>query len=321
MIRREPILFKPIYKQVVWGGDRIGAYKNDPTTPAQTGESWELSAVEGNVSEVKGGPYNHQTLNTLTSIFGPELLGTRVYETYNGHFPLLIKFIDARDDLSVQVHPDDTLAMSRHHSPGKTEMWYIIDSEAGAKIYSGLCEQLTPDQYVERVEKGTFQQAICSHTPGPGDTFFIPAGRVHAIGAGNLLLEIQQSSDVTYRIFDYNRPGTDGKPRQLHTAEARDAIDFTLTNDCAPRHPDPSTTDEVVVECRYFTARRLSINGIKSVNINPESFLIAVCVEGETTVSLPDGEATLKAGTTALLPANSGTAFFDGKGTLLLVTA
>lgn len=318
MISREPLLFRPIYKQMLWGGNRLAAFKGDPDVPPQTGESWELSAIDGNVSIIDGGTYDGTSLSQLANLFGPELLGSRVHNSHSTRFPLLVKFIDAAADLSIQVHPDDNLAWQRHKLRGKTEMWYVIDSQPGANIYCGLTHPLTPDIYTRLVQEGTFHHAVQTYPASPGDVFFIPSGRVHAIGAGNLLVEIQQTSDITYRIFDYNRLGADGKPRQLHTREALEAIDFNDTENCRC-HPDGS--DQPLVQCPYFTTRLLHIDGHKTIDIDPDSFVILVCVEGKTHIELPDGQANLTTGHTALLPATAGRVNFRGAATILAITA
>ena len=210
MIERVPIRFAPYLKSVIWGGDKICSYKGIVQHEPRIGESWEISSVPGHESIVCEGKYEGRSIVDLIDEFGPELLGEKVFSKFHGKFPLLIKFIDAADNLSVQVHPDDELALKRHNSLGKTEMWYIVDSEPKAKIYAGLNKLISPEEYVRLVEDGEFESALATHDSHTGDVFFLPAGRVHAIGAGNLLAEIQESSDITYRIFDYNRRDASG---------------------------------------------------------------------------------------------------------------
>ncbi len=217
----------PYFKSVIWGGERICKYKGVEQTEEKIGESWEISAVPGHESVVAEGPYKGMRITELIDCFGAELLGSKVMERYDGKFPLLVKLIDANDNLSVQVHPDDELAKKRHDSLGKTEMWYIIDADKGAKIYSGLNREMTPEEYVARVADNTIEETLAVHDSHPGDIFFLPAGRVHAIGAGNLLAEIQESSDITYRIYDYERRDAQGNARELHTELAKDAIEYT----------------------------------------------------------------------------------------------
>ena len=234
-----PIHFAPYLKSVIWGGERIAPYKGILTDQSSIGESWELSAVPGHVSVVDRGPFAGKSLTDLIAGYKEDLVGREIYRRFGTAFPLLIKFIDARADLSVQVHPDDELAARRHHCPGKTEMWHVIETAPDAKIYVGLKDRLTPDDYERRVADNTIMDVIDAYASRPGDTFFLPAGRIHAIGAGNLLAEIQETSDITYRIYDYDRRDKDGKPRELHTAEARDAIDYTVYPDYKS-HPSDS---------------------------------------------------------------------------------
>lgn len=223
-----PLLFEDNFHRTVWGGNRLKPLKGLSADDDPIGESWEVSAVPGSTSVVKNGPLKGRTLSDITAEYGDLLLGKAVMQRYNGEFPLLVKFIDARRDLSIQVHPDDELARQRHNCFGKTEMWYVMKAEPGACLYSGLAEPISRYEYEHRVADGSICDVLARHEVKAGDVFFIPAGRIHAICGGILLAEVQQSSDVTYRIFDYNRPGLDGKPRQLHTELAVDAIDFNI---------------------------------------------------------------------------------------------
>lgn len=316
-IEQKPIEFLPYLKSVVWGGDKICAYKGMEQMEPNIGESWEISAVPGHESVVKGGSYDGRNLTDLVKEFGASLLGTEVMKRYDGNFPLLIKIIDAAQNLSVQVHPDDALAMKRHDSLGKTEMWYIIQSDKGAKIYAGLNVSMTPDEYVERVAAKTFAETLASYDSSPGDVFFLPAGRVHAIGAGNLLAEIQESSDVTYRIYDYDRLGADGKPRELHTELAKDAIDFTVHDTYRSPRPDPSVSDCEIVRCDHFITDRIQLDGEMEIAMSQTSFKVLMCLAGYTTIRYPDGSMELRAGHTVLIPADMPDFTISGSGILL----
>ena len=212
-----PFKFTPYLKSVIWGGERIAALKNIETDLTDIGESWEISGVQGNETVVSEGADKGLKLSELIAKYGARLVGEDVYARYGTEFPLLVKIIDARRDLSVQVHPDDKLAAQRHGCAGKTEMWYILATEPDAKIYAGLSRQLDPETYRRDVENKTIMNDITAHDSHPGDIFFLPAGRVHAIGAGNLLLEIQQPRDITYRIYEYDRRDANGNPRMLKT--------------------------------------------------------------------------------------------------------
>lgn len=216
-----PMTFKPILKKIIWGGSDICPFKGITPVQEGIGESWELSHVEGNYSVVDNGALEGKTLDELIRTYGKQLLGEKVVEQFGSIFPLLIKFIDARDNLSIQVHPDDELAKKRHNSFGKTEMWYVINAAKGAGLYSGFSKQINADEYVKRVEDNTIMDVLQRYEVNPGDVFFLPAGRVHAIGAGCFIAEIQQTSNITYRIYDYDRKGPDGKGRELHTELAR----------------------------------------------------------------------------------------------------
>ena len=220
-----PLRFTPQLKSLIWGGEKIAPYKGIRTGGRNIGESWELSGVAGNESVVAEGEYAGRTLPELIARFRGELVGEAVYERHGTEFPLLVKFIDARQDLSIQVHPDDQLAWTRHKSNGKTEMWYVVAADEGAHLKSGFSQQLTPAEYERMVADHTLTDALCDYPVIAGDLFFLPAGRVHAICAGTFVAEIQQTSDITYRIYDYGRTGADGKPRELHTELAKDAID------------------------------------------------------------------------------------------------
>ncbi len=317
MIKKEPIKFIPYLKSVIWGGEKICEYKGIVQTKANIGESWEISAVEGHESIVADGPYKGMCITELIECFGPELLGTDVFNRYDGKFPLLVKLIDANDNLSVQVHPDDDLAKERHNSLGKTEMWYIINADEGAKIYSGLNCKLTPEEYVKMVEDNTIEQALAVHDSHAGDVFFLPAGRVHAIGGGNLLAEIQESSDITYRIYDYDRRDAEGNPRELHTEHAKDAIDYTFYEEYKSAPADPSVPDAVIAECGHFKVDRLLLDGEMRLSYDESSFTVLMCLEGSATIGYEGGDRVLKRGETVLLPAVLSSVTLKGNATLL----
>lgn len=317
MIEKAPIVFTPYLKSVIWGGNKICRYKGIPQEKDNIGESWEISAVPGHESKVAEGLYKGKTITELIDMFGAELLGSKVYDRFNGKFPLLIKFIDANDNLSVQVHPDDALAQKRHNSLGKTEMWYIIETEEDAKIYAGLKTHMTPDDYVKRVNEGTFAETLAVHESSPGDLFFLPAGRVHAIGAGNLLAEIQESSDVTYRIYDYNRTDANGNTRELHTELAKDAIDYTVYPEykCQPKNQDQAVAE--LVKCDHFTTDRIRLDGTLDMTLDPTSFTVIMCIDGSFKIRYNEGEMSVNAGHTVLIPAALTDISLEGKAIVL----
>lgn len=318
MIKKEPIRFVPYLKSVIWGGEKICRYKGIPQTEPNIGESWEISAVPGHESIVVEGDYKGMSITELIERFGEELLGKDVMTRYAGKFPLLIKLIDANDNLSVQVHPDDELAKKRHDSLGKTEMWYIIEAEEGARIYAGLNVAMTPEDYVRRVAEGSFAETLAVHDSAAGDVFFLPAGRVHAIGAGNLLAEIQESSDITYRIYDYDRRDKDGNARELHTELAKDAIDYHIEAEYKNPPVPKDMANARIVECRHFSTNRISVNGEIDIDMASDSFYVLMCVAGKVMLRYPSGVTELTQGSTVLIPAVIKTATLEGHGTVLM---
>lgn len=276
-----PLKFRPNMYEYVWGGERLTAYKGLPADERRLGESWEVSAVPGKESVVADGALAGKTLSELVAMYGEKLLGSSVTEQFGGKFPILVKFIDAAKDLSVQVHPDDALAMARHGCFGKEEMWYVIDAKPGASLLSGFGRKITPDEYTHSVADGSICDAICRHNVHEGDAFFIPAGRVHAIGAGIFLVEIQQSSDITYRIYDYNRLGLDGKPRQLHTELAKDAIDYEVYDDYKVKYEAGHNEASSIVSCRNFTVGILDADKpvVRDMR-DMKSFIVYICIKG-----------------------------------------
>lgn len=279
--------FQPILKTLVWGT-----------------ENWVLSGVKGNETKVVGGPADGKTLNEL----------------YGGEFPLLIKFIDAKKDLSIQVHPNDEVAQQRHGCKGKTEMWYMIDTAPGAHLLAGLSKEITKEDYVKLVEEGRITEVLADHKVAPGDVFFLPAGRIHAICGGCYLAEIQETSDITYRIFDYNRPGLDGKPRQLHTQEAKDVIDYKVYPSYKTDYTPRKNAGVEVARCQYFTTDVYDLTKPVSVNLSaqasvPGSFYIVMALKGEGSISgtpIKAGEALLVLGEQELR--------FEPNGHLTLLT-
>lgn len=289
--------FKPILKPTVWGGSRITEFKHLPAESEPIGESWELSAVPGMESVVAAGPEEGMTLPQLIERHGASLVGSRVWERYGSKFPLLIKFIDAKSDLSVQVHPNDEVA-SKLHGPGslgKTEMWYVIDRQPGAKLRAGIVEGTTREDYLAAEGTDRLEGLLAQYDVEPGDVFFLPAGRVHSIGAGCFIAEIQQSSDITYRIYDF------GRPRQLHIEEAREAIDFNTLPDYRTAY-DPADAAKPIVECEYFTTNHVNTTTPAVIEPAQGSFTVVMMLEGEATV----GGIKAPAGTTLLISADNG---------------
>lgn len=302
-----PYLFQPILKEIIWGGTDIRPFKGMTPTQEKIGESWELSHVDGDFSVVTYGADKGKTIDELIREYGESLLGSEVMKRFGTRFPLLIKFIDARDDLSIQVHPDDALAEKRHHSFGKTEMWYVIKATPDAALYCGFSQPIDADEYVRRVEDNSIMEVLKRYDVTAGDVFFLPAGRVHAIGAGCFIAEIQQTSNITYRIYDYNRKGADGKGRELHTELAKDAIDYTFQSDYRTHYtPQPGAAVELV-QCPYFTTRLLETETpMMRDYATLDSFVVYICMAGSVELRDDNGnELTVSQGQTVLFPATT----------------
>ena len=302
-----PLKFNPILKSMIWGGEKMRQYKAIDTDQKNIGESWELSGVPGNESVVSNGEFAGRTITELIKEYGAELLGRHVYETCGEKFPLLIKFIDARDDLSIQVHPDDAMAQAVHGQPfGKTEMWYVVSADKDAHLMSGLSAEITPEEYVSRVENNTITDVLCDYKVQSGDVFFLPAGRIHSIGKGCFIAEIQQTSDLTYRIYDFGRLGLDGKPRELHTELAKDAIDYSVSEDYRTAYTATQNEDTPLVECEYFKTHLLDLTEPLSVDVkSKDSILIVICLEGKGKLIDSEGNVvSLTQGETVLVPAS-----------------
>ncbi len=301
-----PLKFTPIYKDKIWGGNKIKSVLNkDFGSLPNCGESWELSGVEGNVSVVSNGYLAGNSLEELIEVYMGDLVGDNIYETYGTEFPLLIKFIDANDDLSIQVHPDDEMAAERHNSYGKTEMWYVMQADNGAKLQSGFNQPVDQEKYLEKLEKVELTDILNFEEVTAGDVFFIPAGRVHAIGKGILLAEIQQTSDITYRIYDYDRRDDKGNTRELHTDLALDAIDYTLFPEYKSNYEVKANESVELASCQYFTTNVLELTEVVDKDYNKlDSFVIYICMEGELVVETEAGTELVQMGETILIPAS-----------------
>lgn len=302
-----PFKFKPILKQTLWGGDKIIPFKRLTEEMPNVGESWELSGVPDNESVVINGECKGMTLPQLVREYREELVGESNYARFGSTFPLLIKFIDAQQDLSIQVHPSDTLAKKRHNSMGKTEMWYVVDHTEGAKLRSGFSQEITPKEYKERVHNSTITDVMQEYTINKGDVFFLPAGRVHSIGAGSFIAEIQQTSDITYRIFDFDRKDANGKTRELHTEMAKDAIDYEVFDDYRTEYEAVKDEPVELVACPYFTTSLYDLTESISCDYSElDSFVVLICLEGKCNLLDNEGnEVELQAGETLLLPAST----------------
>lgn len=303
-----PLKFKPILKERIWGGNKLSTELGKNGKCQRCGESWELSAVQGDVSIVANGFLKNNSLEEIIEVYMGDLVGDKIYEQFGNEFPLLIKFIDANDDLSIQVHPNDDLALERHNSYGKTEMWYVMDSKPGAKLISGFTKAIRPQEYLEYLKSNKIEEILNKIAVQSGDCFFIPAGRVHAIGAGILLAEIQQTSDVTYRIYDYNRTDASGKQRELHTDLATGAINFEYIKDAKTSYQLEKNNPVTLVQCPYFTTNRIDLDSsLERDYWSLDSFVIYICCKGKFNITYHESEKieVLK-GETVLLPASLG---------------
>jgi mannose-6-phosphate isomerase len=301
-----PLKFRPIFQEKIWGGKRLqSALNKDISHLANCGESWELSGVEGFVSEVSNGYLEGNNLEELIEIYMGDLVGEKVYQNFGVEFPLLIKYIDAEQDLSIQVHPNDELSKERHNAYGKTEMWYVVEAVEGSLINSGFNQPVTRDMYLDYFSNGHLIKLLNYDEVNAGDVFFIPAGRVHAIGKGVLLAEIQQTSDVTYRIYDYNRRDANGNERELHTELALDAIEFNYQKEYKTRYTVSQNVSSEIVSCSYFTTNILKFDRLIEKNISQlDSFIIYLTLEGNFEIRFYGDSIKVLKGETVLIPAS-----------------
>jgi len=310
----EPIKFEPLLKQTIWGGDKIVKFKRLAQREPQVGESWEVSGVHGSVSVIANGPMRGRTLADALAEMQDDLVGVDNYRRFGDTFPLLVKFIDARQDLSIQVHPDDEKARRRGMRNGKTEMWYIMESEPEAKLRSGLKKEITPDEYRRMVEDDTICDALAEYPVKEGDCFFIPAGRIHSIGAGCFLAEIQQTSDATYRIYDFKRKDKDGNFRELHTEQAAECIDYTVEQDYRTDYVPIKDQGVSLVRCPYFNTAVYDLTEPMTLDYSGlDSFVILIGMKGEAAVTDNEGNrTTLSEGETMLVPATTKSLHVSG---------
>jgi len=321
-----PYKFKPFLKSTLWGGTGIATFKGMDIQQEDIGESWEVSGMPGyeSVTAFRGidpDPDLGLTLPQLIEKYKDKLVGKEVYQTYGNHFPLLAKFIGARDDLSLQVHPNDELARQRHGCEGKNEMWYVIKSDPGAKIHVGLRKETTSEEFTRLVASdsenkqqmlGDLINSVDSH---PGDVFYLPAGRLHAIGAGNLIAEIQEASDITYRVYDYDRKDADGQPRELHVDLAKEAIDYHVYPEYRKSYDSSQALSELV-SCPFFQVHRAEVRESARIDFHRDSFVLVMCIKGQATLN----EVEMRQGESLLVPACSNSLSVVGNATFLTAT-
>lgn len=310
----KPLKFNALLKSTLWGGDKIIPFKHLDIQQENVGESWEISGVKGNETIVADGPYAGKKLNELVEELKGKLVGEDNYQRFGNEFPLLIKFIDARQDLSIQVHPTDEIAKMQGKERGKTEMWYLMDSDKDATLLCGLKKKITPEEYAQMVENDTIVDAIDRYEVKEGDCFFLPAGRIHAIGTGCFLAEIQQTSDVTYRIYDFKRKDKDGNYRQLHTKEAAECINYNVESNYRTDYTPVKNQGVSLVQCPYFNTAVYDLDEPMTIDYSElDSFVILIGLKGNATITDNEGNTfTLQAGESVLVPATTETLKVDG---------
>lgn len=311
-----PLQFDPILKERIWGGTKLKTVLDKPIISDITGESWELSGVKGDVSVVSGGTYKGKSLQELLDEFPSEILGAKVHKRFGNEFPLLFKFIDARQDLSIQVHPNDELAQRRHNSFGKTEMWYIMQADRDSRIIVGFKHRSRRDEYLFHLQQKTLLDILDTVKTKAGDVFFLETGTVHAIGAGVLLAEIQQTSDITYRLYDFDRKDANGNKRELHVDLAVDAINYDVTH-TQKSYSDRENQSNPIVDCPYFTTNFLPLHGEISIEKTGDSFTVYMCVEGSFALENQTQKYEFGKGDTVLVPAALKQFKLSGKASLL----
>jgi mannose-6-phosphate isomerase len=311
-----PLIFKPIFKERIWGGTKLKDVLNKSISSELTGESWEISSIKGDVSVINNGELKDKSLNEVINSFPNEILGTEVYKKFDKEFPLLFKYLDAREDLSIQVHPNDQLAMKRHNSFGKTEMWYVIQADNEARIIVGFNEESSREEYLENLKKNTLLSILDKIEVKEGEVFFLETGTVHAIGAGMIIAEIQQTSDITYRLYDFDRVNASGNKRELHIDLALDAINYHKVNSYR-EYKRTRNESNSVVNCPYFTTNFIPLEGEIKVSKKSDSFTVYMCTDGDFEIDYDGLNYLYKKGDTILIPAVMTDYVLRGKASLL----
>lgn len=311
-----PLQFVPILKDRIWGGTKLKSYLNKPIQSTITGESWEISTVENDVSIISNGIFKGKSLIELINLHPEEILGTKVYKNFGKQFPLLFKYLDAREDLSIQLHPNDDLAKKRHNSFGKTEMWYVMQADENARLIVGFKEKSNKEEYIKSIEDKKLLSILDTKKVSKGDVFFLETGTIHAIGAGIVVAEIQQTSDITYRIYDFDRVDGNGNKRELHNDLALEAINYNVVN-AEKKYKKIDNFVNEVVDCEYFTTNYIPLTDILKFELNKESFKVLMCVEGNFELKLNEKIYKYNVGDTILIPAFIDSFEISGKASLL----
>ena len=314
-----PLRFNPIFKDRLWGGQKLHQVLGKDVGGDHIGESWEISGVSGDTSVVANGMYQGRSIQELIAAYPEEFLGASVYRRFGEEFPILIKFIDAKLDLSIQLHPDDTLARERHDSFGKTEMWYIMDADPDASLIIGFNRDVSREEYEQALEEGSLTDLLHYQKVQPGEGYFINCGKIHAIGAGVLLAEIQQTSDITYRVYDFERKDAEGNLRELHTELALDAMDFSQKEDFAMPFSREPNQENIMVECSYFSTQYLKLDRDMEIDLSGrDSFTAFIAISGQAQVRCGTQEVPIKMGETLLIPAAAQQVALSTEGCELL---
>jgi len=314
-----PFTFEPILKERIWGGTKLKNYLNKPISSEITGESWELSTVPNDISVINNGTFKGKNLNEMIDQFPEEVLGKEVYHRFGKQFPLLFKYLDAKEDLSIQLHPNDELAKARHNSFGKTEMWYVMQADENARLIVGFKENSSKDEYLQKLESNEILTLLKEVPVKKGDVFFLETGTIHAIGAGIVIAEIQQTSDITYRIYDWDRVDANGIGRELHTELALDAINYQTTSS-KKEYTAIVNKSTPIVDCPYFKTNIISLNKEVLIDKTSDSFMVLMCTEGSFELILEDKKYTYQAGDTVLIPAVLTSFMLKGTATILEIT-
>lgn len=311
-----PLQFEPILKERIWGGTKLKTYLNKPITSDITGESWEISTVENDVSVVANGSLKGKSLNEVISLFPEALLGTKVYAQFGKQFPLLFKYLDARENLSIQLHPNDELAKKHHNSFGKTEMWYVMQADTDARLIVGFKEKSSPEEFVQNLNDKTLLNILDTKIVKQGDVFMLDTGTIHALGAGIVIAEIQQTSDITYRVYDFDRKDANGNTRELHIDLALEALNYEKIE--AQRfYPKTENVSNEVINCNYFTTNLIPLDGTTQIHKNQNSFTVYMCVDGVFQLDVNDETYAYKKGDTVLIPAALTDFQLSGKASIL----
>lgn len=313
-----PLQFEPILKERIWGGKKLKSLLNKPITSDITGESWEISTVENDVSVVSNGVFKGKSIVDLIDEYPQEILGYKVYKQFGKQFPLLFKFIDAREDLSIQLHPNDELAKKRHNSFGKTEMWYVMQADENARLIVGFKEKSSSQEYLENLQNKTLLDILDTKKVQAGDVFFLETGTIHAIGAGIVIAEIQQTSDITYRVYDFDRVDAQGNSRELHLDLALDAINYNVV-EAQKQYSEIRNQPNSIVNCNYFTTNIIPLDGNLKVEKDKSSFTVYMCVEGSFALKCNEKSYYYKNGDTILVPAEISEFYLQGNASVLEV--